>query len=33
MNEIHYEHSSNYFCRKLKVRGETADGMPAPLFG
>jgi L-fuculose-phosphate aldolase len=33
MTPIHWEHSWNYFCRKLKARGETADGMPKPLFG
>jgi L-fuculose-phosphate aldolase len=33
MTPIHWEHSWNYFCRKLKARGETADGMPAPVFG
>jgi L-fuculose-phosphate aldolase len=33
MTPIHWEHSWDYFCRKLKARGETADGMPVPLFG
>jgi L-fuculose-phosphate aldolase len=33
MSPIHWEHSWNYFYRKLKVRGENADGIAAPLFG
>jgi ribulose-5-phosphate 4-epimerase/fuculose-1-phosphate aldolase len=32
MTPIHWEHSWNYFCRKLKARGEAADGSPIPLF-
>ena len=33
MTPTHWEHSWNYFCRKLKVHGESADGSPRPLFG
>jgi L-fuculose-phosphate aldolase len=33
MTSTHWEHSWNYFCRKLKARTESADGAPAPLFG
>jgi ribulose-5-phosphate 4-epimerase/fuculose-1-phosphate aldolase len=32
MTPIHWEHSWNYFCRKLKARGERADGSPLPLY-
>ena len=32
MTPIHWEHSWNYFCRKLKALGETADGAPVPIF-
>lgn len=32
MTPIHWEHSWNYFCRKLKAQGEHRDGSPAPLF-
>jgi len=32
MTPIHWEHCWNYFCRKLKARGEHTDGRPAPLF-
>ncbi len=33
MTPVHWEHSWNYFCRKLKARGEDAGGSPVPLFG
>jgi ribulose-5-phosphate 4-epimerase/fuculose-1-phosphate aldolase len=33
MTPIHWEHSWNYFCRKLKARGEGVDGLPRPLYG
>ena len=33
MTPIHWEHSWNYFCRKLMARGQSADGLPAALFG
>jgi hypothetical protein len=33
MTSVHWEHSWNYFCRKLKARGESADGLPVPLYG
>ena len=33
MTPGHWEHSWNYFCRKLEARGEAADGMPVPSFG
>jgi ribulose-5-phosphate 4-epimerase/fuculose-1-phosphate aldolase len=33
MTPTHWEHSWNYFCRKLKARAEGADGSPQPLFG
>jgi ribulose-5-phosphate 4-epimerase/fuculose-1-phosphate aldolase len=33
MTPTHWEHSWNYFCRKLKACGESADGSPVPLFG
>lgn len=33
MTPVHWEHSWNYFCRKLKARGESADGLPVPLYG
>jgi ribulose-5-phosphate 4-epimerase/fuculose-1-phosphate aldolase len=32
MTPVHWEHSWNYFCRKLKARGESAGGLPMPLF-
>jgi L-fuculose-phosphate aldolase len=32
MTPIHWEHSWNYFCRKLKARAEAIDGTPIPLF-
>jgi ribulose-5-phosphate 4-epimerase/fuculose-1-phosphate aldolase len=32
MTPVHWEHSWNYFCRKLKALGEHRDGSPAPLF-
>ncbi|AMN43964.1 class II aldolase/adducin family protein [Rhodoplanes sp. Z2-YC6860] len=32
MTPVHWEHSWNYFCRKLKALGERRDGSPAPLF-
>ena len=32
MTPIHWEHSWNYFCRKLKARDESADGQPVPLY-
>jgi L-fuculose-phosphate aldolase len=33
MTAIHWEHSWNYFCRKLTTRGQNTDGLPVPLFG
>jgi L-fuculose-phosphate aldolase len=33
MTPVHWEHSWNYFCRKLKARGETAGGEPRAIFG
>ena len=33
MTSTHWEHSWNYFCRKLAAQGESADGSPMPLFG
>ena len=33
MTPVHWEHSWNYFCRKLKARAESANGSPLPLFG
>jgi L-fuculose-phosphate aldolase len=33
MTPVHWEHSWNYFCRKLKARGETAGGEPLAIFG
>jgi hypothetical protein len=30
---VHWEHSWNYFCRKLEARAKNADGSPRPLFG
>src|SRR6266581_3330454 len=33
MTPVHWEHSWNYFCRKLKARGETAAGAPLAIFG
>jgi ribulose-5-phosphate 4-epimerase/fuculose-1-phosphate aldolase len=33
MTPVHWEHSWNYFCRKLSARGETADGTPLAIFG
>ncbi len=33
MTPAHWEHSWNYFCRKLKARGETAGGEPLAIFG
>ena len=33
MTPIHWEHSWNYFCRKLMARDVNADGSPVPLFG
>jgi ribulose-5-phosphate 4-epimerase/fuculose-1-phosphate aldolase len=32
MTPVHWEHSWNYFCRKLKARGETAGGAPQAIF-
>src|SRR5262245_47158882 len=32
MRQVHWEHSWNYFCRKLEARGGAA-GAPAPIFG
>lgn len=32
MTPAHWEHSWSYFCRKLQARGETASGVPVPLF-
>jgi ribulose-5-phosphate 4-epimerase/fuculose-1-phosphate aldolase len=32
MTPAHWEHSWNYFCRKLQAHGESADGSPRPLF-
>jgi hypothetical protein len=33
MTPVHWEHSWNYFCRKLAARAQGADGSPLPLFG
>jgi ribulose-5-phosphate 4-epimerase/fuculose-1-phosphate aldolase len=33
MTPVHWEHSWNYFCRKLEARAKNADGSPRPLFG
>jgi ribulose-5-phosphate 4-epimerase/fuculose-1-phosphate aldolase len=33
MTPAHWEHSWNYFCRKLEARASNPDGSPAPLFG
>jgi ribulose-5-phosphate 4-epimerase/fuculose-1-phosphate aldolase len=33
MTPVHWEHSWNYFCRKLKARGESAGGEPLAIFG
>jgi L-fuculose-phosphate aldolase len=33
MTPVHWEHSWNYFCRKLAARGTTASGTPLPIFG
>lgn len=33
MTPIHWEHSWNFFCRKLKALGENADGTARPIFG
>ena len=33
MTPTHWEHSWNYFCRKLAARSESDDGSPVPLFG
>ena len=33
MTPTHWEHSWNYFCRKLAARASNPDGSPAPLFG
>jgi L-fuculose-phosphate aldolase len=32
MTPVHWEHSWNYFCRKLRARGESADGSPVALY-
>jgi len=32
MTPVHWEHSWNYFCRKLQAIGETSEGAPRPLF-
>jgi ribulose-5-phosphate 4-epimerase/fuculose-1-phosphate aldolase len=33
MTPVHWEHSWNYFCRKLAARGTTASGRPLPIYG
>jgi L-fuculose-phosphate aldolase len=33
MTPVHWEHSWNYFCRKLAARGTTASGAPLPVYG
>ena len=33
MTPVHWEHSWNYFFRKLEARAKNADGSPRPLFG
>jgi ribulose-5-phosphate 4-epimerase/fuculose-1-phosphate aldolase len=33
MTPAHWEHSWNYFCRKLEARADGAGGVPRPLFG
>jgi L-fuculose-phosphate aldolase len=33
MTPVHWEHSWNYFCRKLASRGENAAGEPSAIFG
>jgi L-fuculose-phosphate aldolase len=33
MTPVHWEHSWNYFCRKLNARGGAAGGEPAAIFG
>jgi L-fuculose-phosphate aldolase len=32
MTPVHWEHSWNYFCRKLKAHEESAGSLPKPLF-
>jgi len=32
MTPIHWEHSWNYFCRKLAAQGVSADGSPLALY-
>jgi L-fuculose-phosphate aldolase len=32
MTPVHWEHSWNYFCRKLTAQGENADGSPMALY-
>ena len=33
MTPVHWEHSWNYFCRKLASCGEDAAGEPSAIFG
>jgi L-fuculose-phosphate aldolase len=33
MTPVHWEHSWNYFCRKLAARGESAGGAPPAIYG
>ena len=33
MTPTHWEHSWNYFCRKLDARNGSAGGAPTPMFG
>jgi L-fuculose-phosphate aldolase len=33
MTPVHWEHSWNYFCRKLAARGEAAGGAPLAIYG
>ena len=33
MTPVHWEHSWNYFCRKLAARGEIAGGASVAIFG
>jgi ribulose-5-phosphate 4-epimerase/fuculose-1-phosphate aldolase len=32
MTPIHWEHSWNYFCRKLAAQGADSDGLPLALY-
>jgi L-fuculose-phosphate aldolase len=32
MTAVHWEHSWNYFCRKLAAQGESAEALPVALY-